>query len=533
MPTLNWLTREADLAAAAKVPFRPLREEPALSFGTGDEGLLVQGDNLDALKALLPFYAGRVKCIYIDPPYNTRSAFEHYDDNLEHAKWLGMIVPRLMLLREFLSEDGSIWVSIDDNEGHYLKVVMDEVFGRRNFVANVVWQKRYAPANDSTWLSDAHDHVLFYARKISSFSTNNIPRSAASLSVYKNPDNDPRGLWRSDNYTCAKNAAERPNLYYPIKQPVTGEMIWPKQTRVWAYSEERHSQHEREGLVYWGKDGRGRVPALKRFASSLKNEGIKPQTVWLTDEAGHNQEGRKEQLDLAEAQPFSTPKPERLIQRILHISTNPGDLVLDSFLGSGTTAAVAHKMGRRWIGVEMGDHARTHCALRLKKVIEGEQGGISKDTGWQGGGGFRFLMLGPAIYDADGRIADGVGFADLARHVWFNETRTPLDDTPTTPLLGLYAPPPPASADPDAPAPAAAPPRAVALLFNGILKDRSPQGGNVLTRVTLALIREHLPADFSGPLTVYAAASRLSPARLKAEGVSFRQTPYELNAGAR
>lgn len=231
---------------------------------------------------------------------------------------------------------------------------------------------------------------------------------------------------------------------------------------------------------------------------------------------------------------FDTPKPERLIQRILHIATNPGDLVLDSFLGSGTTAAVAHKMGRRWIGVEMGDHARTHCALRLKKVIEGEQGGISKDTGWQGGGGFRFLTLGPAIYDAEGRIAEGVGFADLARHVWFNETRTPLDDTPTTPVLGLFAPPlPPASADPDAPAPPAAPPRAVALLFNGILKDRTPQGGNILTRTTLALIREHLPAGFSGPLTIYAAANRLSPGTLKAQGVSFRQTPYELNAGAR
>ncbi|WP_458478636.1 site-specific DNA-methyltransferase [Paracoccus sp. T5] len=230
---MQWLTGDADRRAAARVPFRLLTEQPDLSYGQGENGLLVQGDNLEALKALLPFYAGRVKCIYIDPPYNTRSAFEHYDDILEHAQWLGMIVPRLMLLREFLSEDRSIWVSIDDNEGHYLKVVMDEIFRRRNFVANVTWQKPYAPANDATWLSESHDQILAFALRKPEFITNNVPRSEQSLSVYKNPDDDPQGLWRSDTYTCAKSAAERPNLYYPIVQPFTGKEIWPKQTRVW------------------------------------------------------------------------------------------------------------------------------------------------------------------------------------------------------------------------------------------------------------------------------------------------------------
>ena len=212
---------------------------------------------------------------------------------------------------------------------------------------------------------------------------------------------------------------------------------------------------------------------------------------------------------------FSTPKPERLLQRILHIATNPGDLVLDSFLGSGTTAAVAHKMGRRWIGVEMGDHARTHCALRLQKVIEGEQGGISRDVGWEGGGGFRFCTLGRAVFGPDGRIDEGIRFADLARHVWFSETRQPLGNPPDGPLLGVHEG------------------RAVALIYNGILKDRSAQGGNVLTRPVLRLIREDLDRaapGFAGELIVYGAACRLSEATLKEGAIRFRQTPYDIAA---
>ena len=261
---------------------------------------------------------------------------------------------------------------------------------------------------------------------------------------------------------------------------------------------------------------------------------------WLPhDEVGHTGEAKREVAAIFGDENFSTPKPERLIQRILHIATNPGDLVLDSFLGSGTTAAVAHKMGRAWIGVEMGDHARSHCATRMKKVIEGEQGGISKDVGWQGGGGFRFVTLGPRVYDENGVIAPEVRFADLARHVWFLETRRPLDGTPASPLLGIISPPPrivaPEDGDADEgeapPLPDPTQDRAVALLFNGILRDRTPQGGNVLTRATLALIREDLPPGFAGTLTVYATACRLSADTLKREGVQFRQTPYDLNAG--
>lgn len=525
MPILHWLTRDADLRTAAKVPFRLLTEEPALSHGTGENGLLVQGDNLEALKALLPFYAGRVKCIYIDPPYNTRSAFEHYDDNLEHAQWLGMIVPPLMLLREFLSEDGSIWVSIDDNEGHYLKVVMDEVFGRRNFVANVVWQKKYAPQNDARWLSDSHDHLHCYAKNKMSWKPNGLPRSEATSASYRNPDNDPRGPWMSDNLSVRTYSAATD---YPIETPA-GVIMNPPRGRCWSVSRERYQELLEDNRIWFGTNGTA-GPRRKRFLSEV-SEGIVPTTVWLRDAVGDNQDAKREARDIYPFAVFGTPKPERLIQRILHIATNPGDLVLDSFLGSGTTAAVAHKMGRRWIGVEMGDHARTHCATRLRKVIDGEGGGISKDVGWQGGGGFRFVTLGPRVYDENGVIAPAVRFADLASHVWFTETRRPLEGVPASPVLGIVSPPPRATDDGDAEAPPPAPDRAVALLFNGILRDRTPQGGNVLTRATLALIRDDLPPGFDGVLTVYATACRLSPATLKRERVRFRQTPYDLNAG--
>lgn len=531
MPILHWLTRDADLRTAVQVPFRLLTEEPALSHGTtasgGENGLLVQGDNLEALKALLPFYAGRVKCIYIDPPYNTRSAFEHYDDNLEHAQWLGMIVPRLMLLREFLSEDGSIWISIDEDEYAYLKVLCDEVFFRRNFVASLVWQKRYAP-DARVAISDAHEYVLCYARDPAVFkaSRNLLPLTHAQTKQFRNPDNDPRGPWKADNFTAP---GFRANQMYEIVLP-SGRKVTPPDGRCWRVTKSGFDNFSEQDQMYYGPDGNG-APSVKRFLSEMP--GMVPWTWWGHEEAGHSQEGKHEsQAIFGGGASFSTPKPERLIQRILHIATNPGDLVLDSFLGSGTTAAVAHKMGRAWIGVEMGDHARTHCATRLRKVIDGEGGGISKDVGWQGGGGFRFVTLGPRIYDENGVIAPEVRFADLARHVWFTETRRPLDGVPDTPLLGIVSPPPRADMpDDEDEAPPPAPDRAVALLFNGILRDRTPQGGNVLTRATLALIREDLPQGFAGTLTVYATACRLSPATLKQQGVQFRQTPYDLNAG--
>ena len=506
------MSRSEDIVAAAKVPYRMLEAVPELDGGDGEPAnMLIQGDNLDALKALLPFYAGRVKCIYIDPPYNTRSAFEHYDDNLEHAQWLAMIYPRLVLLRELLSEDGSIWVNIDDNEGHYLKVLMDEIFGRQNFLCGVAWEKRYSPPPDTKDFGYTHDQILVY-RKSPSFKRNLLPPTEDQTGRYKNPDNDPRGAWKSMDYTCRYNADERPNLNYPIQQPNTGAEIWPKRTRVWAMSKEVHEKHVAEKRIWWGKNGKNSVPALKNFLSEVSS-GMMPMSLWRHSLAGHNQDGKKEALALFGQFPFGTPKPEKLIDVILRIATDPGDLVLDSFLGSGTTAAVAHKMGRHWIGIEMGNHAATHCKPRLDKVIEGEQGGISEAVEWQGGGGYRYYRLGPPAFDATGRIEPDIGFDALAAHIWFAETGQPAGrgDDATSPVLGLH----------DG--------TAYALLYNGILGDRRPEGGNVLTPPILAEMRAQLP-DHDGQWVIYGEACKVPSARLKAGNVTFKQTPYDVKA---
>ncbi len=363
---------------------------------------LIVGDNLLAVKALEHELTGAIKCVMIDPPYNTGSAFEYFDDGIEHSLWLTMMRDRVDLLRRLLSDQGSLWITIDDNEAHYLKVVCDEVFGRTNFVANVIWQKKYAPANDAKWLSDDHDHILVYAKDKDAWRPNKLPRTAEQDSLYSNPDDDARGPWMSDNYTCAKTADERPNLYYSIVNPNTGEEAWPKRTRVWAFDPVTHAQHVRDDMIYWGQHGTNRTPRLKKFRSQLRSDGRVSSTIWTYDQAGHNQDARREVLALNPDRPFSTPKPEKLIGRIVALASNPGDLVLDSFAGSGTTGAVAHKMGRRWIMIEMGEHAHTHIIPRLKKVIDGDDpGGITEDVGWKGGGGFRYYRLAPSLIATD------------------------------------------------------------------------------------------------------------------------------------
>jgi adenine-specific DNA-methyltransferase len=513
MPTLDWLHRDAAFRIADAVPYRTL--DPVSAHGDGSaHNLLVHGDNLQALKALLPLYRAQVKCIFIDPPYNTKSAFEHYDDNLEHSQWLSMMLPQLQLRREFLREDGSIWVTIDDNEGHYLKVLMDEVFGRSRFIANCVWQKRYARDNTAA-IGSSNDHLLVYAVNGDRFraTRNRIEPDAKTKGAYSNPNGDPNGPWQSISFS---GAGVRPNQGYVIEGP-DGTPHRPPEGRHWATLEPEYKRLRSAGRFWFGKDGTG-VPRVIRYLSEVN--GLVPWSWWPHDDVGHNDEAKKESNALFGANAsFGTPKPERLIQRILHIATNPNDLVLDSFLGSGTTAAVAHKMGRRWIGVERGEHAVTHCLPRLQKVVEGEQGGISAAVGWQGGGGFRFARLGEPVFDAEGRIDPRVRFAALAAFVWQQATRTAFAPAelgglagarPGTPQLGVHEG------------------TAVLLLYNGILGDRRPEGGNVLNLAVLQALKRACPHD--GPRIVFGEACTLGPARLTAERIEFRQIPYELAA---
>lgn len=359
------------------------------------DNMLIHGDNLLALKALEQEFAGQVKCIYIDPPYNTGAAFEHYDDNLEHSTWLSLMIPRLHILKNLLSDEGSIWISIDDDEGHYLKVLCDEIYGRQNFVNTVIWEKKFSPQNDAKWLSDSHDFVLVYAKNKSVWRPNLLVRTEEMDNRYSNPDNDPRGVWTSSDLTVR---TYNENCDYPITTP-SGRVVTPAQSRCWGVSKERFDELVADNRIWFGMRGNN-VPRIKTFLSEVQG-GLVAMTLWKHTEVGNNQDAKREAKKFNQLSPFATPKPERFIERILTLGSNVGDLVLDSFLGSGTTAAVAHKMGRRYIGIELGDHCYTHCLPRLHKVVDGEQGGISKAAVWKGGGGFKFYELAPTLIVKD------------------------------------------------------------------------------------------------------------------------------------
>ena len=360
------------------------------------DNMLIHGDNLLALKALEQDYTGKIKCIYIDPPYNTGNAFEHYDDGVEHSIWLSLMRERLEILRKLLSDDGSIWISLDDNEQAYCKVLCDEIFGRPNFVNNVIWQKKFSPQNDARWLSDNHDFIMVYAKNKSQWVPNLLPRSNEMDARYKNPDNDPRGPWTSGD--MLRKDVQKSGLY-SVTAP-DGTIYNPPSGRSWRIPEYKYNELVADNRIWFGSNGGG-VPRIKRFLSDVK-QGVTALTIWTYSEVGHNQDAQKEVRAFNSADPFATPKPEALIERVLTLGSKPGDLVLDSFLGSGTTAAVAHKMGRKWIGIEMGDHCYTHCAVRLQKVIDGaDNGGITKAVNWKGGGGFKFYELASSLIVKD------------------------------------------------------------------------------------------------------------------------------------
>lgn len=359
---------------------------------------LIFGDNLLALKALEQEFAGKVKCVFIDPPYNTGSAFAHYDDGLEHSIWLGLMRDRLEVIKRLLSDDGSLWITIDDNEAHYLKVLCDEVFGRANFVANCLWQKVYSERMDAKGFSVSHDHVMVY-RKSELFSPRQLPKdqNAAQFGFY---DDVAKKHYR--RRSLRKEGSEslrqdRPSMWYAVRAP-DGSEIWPIKPDGtegrWRWKKENVPENIRQ-LDFVQKEGRWEIYVKQYIEESPSRP---PATFWPSEEVGHNHEAKLEVRAFNSADVFSTPKPERLLKRVLEISTNAGDLVLDSFAGSGTTGAVAHKMGRRWIMVELGDHIHTHIIPRLKKVIDGDdKGGISESVNWESGGGFRYYSLAPSL----------------------------------------------------------------------------------------------------------------------------------------
>ncbi len=527
MPVLDWIGKKAVVNHHREVPYRLIHCDKSKSVGDPKAGnLLVQGDNLEALKALLPYYAGKVKCIYIDPPYNTGNESWIYNDNVNspemqkwlgtvvgkeaedlsrHDKWLCMMYPRLRLLKEFLREDGSIWISIDDNEVHGLKLLCDEIFGRANFISNVIWQKKHTRSNDARYLSDNHDHIICFAKQIEKWNRNLLERNSENKG-YTNIDNDPRGDWASG--PCH---AKTPNAkdIYNITTP-GGRTISPPSGTSWRFSAEKFSELIKDNRIYFGQNGNN-IPRYKRFRSEVQ-DGLVPITLWLKEEVGHNQDAKTEVKLFNEDDVFSTPKPEKLIKQIITISSNNGDLILDSFAGSGTTGAVAHKMGRKHISIELGDHAHTHIVPRYRKVIDGEQGGISADIGWQGGGGFRYCTLGEPLFDAQGHINPQVGFADLAAHVFFCETGSPIPKRadPAQRLIGCFQN------------------RAIYLLHNKASAGVASQiFGNVLTLDTLDQLVLPDP-DFDGSRIVYAEGCTVPDDRLARMGVTFKHIPYQI-----
>lgn len=414
------------------------------------DNLIIQGDNLKALKALLPTYAGKVKCIYIDPPYNTGNEKWVYNDNVNspmiqewlgstvdkedmtrHDKWLCMMMPRLKLLRELLSEDGAIFISCDDNEQHSLRLLLDEVFGRQNFIQNIIWQKKYTQSNDAKYFSDNHDFIICFAKnKIegevkNGFVLNLLSRTEEQDSKYKNPDNDPRGPWMSQPIQV-KTPSEA--YIYPIKNPAGEEFLLPK-GRSWQFSKERYEELVKDNQIWFGENGNN-VPRIKKFLSDVK-DGVTPKSIWLYTEVGSNDEAKRTVKEIFQEadDPFGTPKPVELVKRIISLATNENDIILDSFAGSGTTAQAVLELNkedggnRKFILVEMEDYANTITAERVRRVIKGVKTAKSELLKKGTGGTFSYFELGNTIeMESLLRGKNLPAYTEFARYLFYTAT---------------------------------------------------------------------------------------------------------------
>ena len=557
MPTLEWIGKAAVLNHHREVPFRLLKNDARLSVGDpGTGNLLVQGDNLEALKALLPYYAGQVKCIYIDPPYNTgdegwvyndatnspeirawlgRTVGKEAEDLSRHDKWLCMMYPRLSLLREFLRRDGVIFVSIDENEHGHLRLLMDEIYGPRNYLGSLVWKRRSSSGMRGMPLSIDHEYVLAYGREASQTKLHGLEKGIEGY-----PLKDEKGHYASTDLTIGMTRSERPGQFYPITNPRTGKAYPPNPERVWRFYPDTMNQVIAQNLVIWPDEQENSRMERPRYKTYYDPEGAKPKPIssWIEtstvndremekDEAeyeisilssGMNQEGGRLLQQILGTKVFAYPKPLSLVRSLIRATTRDDQIVMDSFAGSGTTGHAVLSLNRedggnrRFILAEMDERiCQTITAERLRRVINGYKHTNSRgvETTVEGlGGGFRYATLGSTLFDEGGNIGPEVTYADLARHIYFTETGEPMPaevrKKPSS-LLGVR----------DG--------LACYLLYNGVLGDRKPDGGNILTTRTLKELPPH-----GGPRVVYGEGCLLSPARLKQERITFKQIPYQI-----
>ena len=513
MPTLNWIGKDAVVNHDKEVPFRLLKKIKSISVGNNSQNLILHGDNLHALKALMPYYIGKVNCVYIDPPYNTGNEGWVYNDKTNspkikkwlgkvvgresedlcrHDKWLCMMYPRISMLKDLLAEDGVIFASIDDDEGHYLKALMDEIFGRENFIANVVWEKKYTVSNDAKWFSDNHDHILVFAKNKEIWRPNALPRTEKMDKAYKNPDNHPKGLWKATPLHAKSGSIKNSSFSYTFLNDVTWS---PPPGTFPRFSPETLRKMDENDEIYFGKNGKS-IPSKKTFLKELKDSGTVVRTIWRFDEVGHNHEAREEVKSLIADNPFDTPKPTRLLERIIHISTKSDGIILDSFAGSGTTGHAVLALNkedggnRKFILVEMEDEvAKNITAERVKRAIN--------KYGYKDG--FEYCELSKPLFDEDGQIEDTCDFDQFATYIYFTETQTNIDSAKVSGnYIGEYA----------------------EIEYYLIYKEK---GANVLDKLFLKKLRKT-----ENTKVIYADKCLLDEATLEKYSIIFKQIPYEV-----